>query len=105
MAVVAVFSPAGSSCFTLATVGVIGNVLTGTCRVSAVTTLVSAFTCSKCVRAGNFFDNFVFTLLEVLGEEVTLVTVAVQVSVTIFSSDLIFIPPVSILTLGWAGGR
>ena len=54
MAVVAVFSPAGSSCFTLATVGVIGNVLTGTCRVSAVTTLVSAFTCSKCVRAGNF---------------------------------------------------
>ena len=81
MAVVAVFSPAGSSCFTLATVGVIGNVLTGTCRVSAVTTLVSAFTCSKCVRAGNFFDNSVFTLLEVLGEVVTLVTVGTKAAV------------------------
>ena len=43
--------------------------------------------------------------MEARGEEVTLVTVAVQVSVTIFSSDLILIPPVSILTLGCAGGR
>ena len=44
MAVEAVFRPAGSSCFTLATVGVIGSVLTGTGLVSAVTTRVSAFT-------------------------------------------------------------
>ena len=44
MAVEAVFRPAGSSCFTLATVGVIGSVLTGTGLVSVVTTRVSAFT-------------------------------------------------------------
>ena len=40
----AVFRPAGISCFTRATVGVMGSVRTGTWRVSAVTTLVSAFT-------------------------------------------------------------
>ena len=44
MAVLAVLRPAGSSCFTLATVGVMGSVRTGTCRVSAVTTRVSALT-------------------------------------------------------------
>ena len=60
----------GVSCFTLATVGVIGIVLTGTLLVSAVTVLVSAL-----------------TFPAKRGAEVTQVTVAVQVSVTIFSSD------------------
>lgn len=60
----------GISCLTLATVGVIGKVRTGMLLVSAVTVLVSAF-----------------TLAEYLGDAVTQVTVAVHVSVTIFSSD------------------
>ena len=65
----------GVSCFTRATVGVIGIVLTGTLFVSAVTVLVSALT---------FPAN--------RGAEVTQVTVAVHVSVTIFSSDLTLTP-------------
>ena len=65
----------GVSCLTRATVGVMGIVLTGTLRVSAVTVLVSAF-----------------TLPEKRGAEVTEVTAAVQVSVTIFSSDLTLTP-------------
>lgn len=64
----------GSSCFTLATVGVIGKVRTGMLLVSAVTVLVSAF-----------------TLEENLGDAVTHVTEAVQVSVTILSSDFILL--------------
>ena len=65
----------GESCFTLPTVGVIGIVLIGTLIVSALTVLVSAL-----------------TLPENLGAEVTQVTVAVHVSVTIFSSDLTLTP-------------
>ena len=104
MAVLAVFRPAGISCFTRATVGVMGSVLMGTCRVSAVTTRVSALTWRAKQLRGEIFREKSLTLLVARGEEVTLVTVAVQVSVTIFSSDLIFIPPVSVLTRG-AGGR
>jgi len=74
------------SCFTLATVGVIGIVLTGTVLVSAVTVLVSAF-----------------TLDENLGDAETQVTDAVQVSVTIFNSDLTLKPTIFWL-LGALGG-
>ena len=65
----------GVSCLTLATVGVMGIVLTGTLFVSAVTVLVSAF-----------------TFPAKRGAEVTQVTVAVQVSVTIFNSDFTLTP-------------
>ena len=65
----------GVSCLTLATVGVIGIVLTGTLFVSAVTVLVSAF-----------------TFPAKRGAEVTQVTVAVHVSVTIFNSDFTLTP-------------
>ena len=65
----------GVSCLTLATVGVIGIVLTGTLFVSAVTVRVSAF-----------------TFPAKRGAEVTQVTVAVHVSVTIFNSDLTLTP-------------
>lgn len=71
----------GSSCLTLATVGVIGMVRTGMLRVSAVTVLVSAFTLVE---------------FEYLGDAVTQVTVAVHVSVTIFSSDFIRTPPIGL---------
>ena len=65
----------GVSCLTRATVGVIGIVLTGTLFVSAVTVLVSAL-----------------TFPAKRGAEVTQVTVAVQVSVTIFNSDFTLTP-------------
>lgn len=65
-----------SSCLTLPMVGVMGRDFTGTGLVSAVTVRVSAL-----------------TLLAILGELVTLVIVAVQVSVTSFNSDLTLIAP------------
>ena len=75
----------GSSCLTLATVGVMGMVRTGMLRVSAVTVLVSAF-----------------TLVENLGDAVTQVVTAVHVSVTILSSLLMRTPTIGLL--GALGG-